>query len=235
MDKKNSYRIIILICITVSVVLVSFNKNIDSGKKKVNYKYHLYMPDDYQKKSRKKFPLIIYLHGASLRGTDLNLVKKYGIPYLTDKGEKFDFIIASPHCPPKKYWDSENWFDNLYDELTSRYRIDTKRIYLTGMSMGGFGTWNLAMEYPEKFAAIVPLCGGGNEANVCRIKNIPVWVFHGTSDDVVPITRSETLVNKLRQCGGNVKFTRLKGKGHSIQWVYEDEKIYSWMLRHSRE
>ncbi len=234
MSKKKINIIIILLC-TLFFLIILANKNCaTTGKLKVRYNYLLYLPDNYQTGQNKEFPLIISLHGASLRGSNLNLLKKYGLPNLIEKGEKFDFIIASPQCPEGLYWDSQNWFDNLFTELTSKYRIDTNRIYLTGMSMGGFGTWNIAMEYPDKFAAIVPLCGGGNISKVCRLNHVPVWVFHGTNDSIVPIKRSEVLVNKLKQCGGSVKFTRLKGKGHAIQWVYEDQRIYVWMLEHRR-
>ena len=234
MDKKLLNKIILVGCIICFAILLIHQHHRESQKTNVRYDYLLYLPESYQTEQKKEFPLIIYLHGASLRGSNLNLVKKYGLPHLIDKGEKFDFIIASPQCPEGLYWDSENWFDNLYTELTSKYRIDINRIYLTGMSMGGFGTWNMAMKYPDKFAAIVPLCGGGNNSNICRIRQVPVWAFHGTKDSVVPIRRSKELVKKLRQCGGDVKFSQLKGKGHAIQWVYEDQQIYIWMLEHSR-
>ena len=158
MDKKRLFNVLILIICILSFFIILFRSHEKTtGKPKVRYDYLLYLPDEYQKEWKKDFPLIIFLHGASLRGKDLNLLKKYGIPRLIDRGDKFDFIIASPQCPPGKYWDTENWFDNLHAELTSKYRVDTNRIYLTGMSMGGFGTWNTAMEYPQKFAAIVPV------------------------------------------------------------------------------
>ncbi|MFO7657899.1 MAG: PHB depolymerase family esterase [Bacteroidales bacterium] len=234
MERRKLYTVIVFACLLLFTIMLG-QKNSASGKKPVaDYEYLIYLPDDYQAKPEKDFPLIIYLHGASLRGSDLNLVKKYGIPYLIEKGEQFDFIIVSPQCPLKKSWDSENWFDNLYAEVTAKYRVDADRVYLTGMSLGGFGTWSLAIEYPDKFAAIVPLCGGGKPEKICAISHIPVWAFHGTSDSVVAITRTGELVTKLLKCNGNVKFTRLKGKGHAIQWVYEDRKIYSWMLNHKR-
>src|SRR4030042_4206178 len=233
MDKKRLFNVLILIICILSFFIILFRSNETStGKPKVRYDYLLYLPDEYQKEWKKDFPLIIFLHGASLRGKDLNLLKKYGIPRLIDRGDKFDFIIASPQCPPGKLWDTENWFDNLHAELTSRYRVDTNRIYLTGMSMGGFGTWNTAMEYPQKFAAIVPVCGGGNAKNICNIRHVPVWAFHGTADPVVSLKKSERLVKELLECDGIVRLTRFEGEGHEIQWIYEDGEIYSWMLMH---
>ncbi|HJX71737.1 MAG TPA: prolyl oligopeptidase family serine peptidase [Bacteroidales bacterium] len=235
MDKKRLFNVLILIICILSFFIILFRSHEKTtGKPKVRYDYLLYLPDEYQKEWKKDFPLVIFLHGASLRGNDLNLLKKYGIPRLIDRGDKFDFIIASPQCPPGKYWDTENWFDNLHAELTSKYRVDTNRIYLTGMSMGGFGTWNTAMEYPQKFAAIVPVCGGGDVKNICKIKHVPVWAFHGTADPVIPFNRSERLVNKLLDCNGIVQFTRLEGEGHEIQWIYEDREIYNWMLMHRK-
>ncbi|MBN2611135.1 MAG: dienelactone hydrolase family protein [Bacteroidales bacterium] len=234
MEKRKFYTVIVVLCLLLFTIILA-QKNSASGKKPVvSYEYLLYLPDDYQSKPKKDFPLIIYLHGASLRGSDFNMVKKYGLPHLVDKGWEFDFIIVSPQCPLKKSWESENWFDNLYAEITAKYRVDTNRIYLTGMSLGGFGTWSLAVEYPDKFAAIVPLCGGGRPEKICAISHVPVWAFHGTADAVVPIKRTEELVDKLLKCNGNVKFTRLKDKGHAIQWVYQDKKIYSWMLKHKK-
>ena len=233
MDKKRLFNVLILIICILSFFIILFRSHEKTtGKPKVRYDYLLYLPDEYQKEWKKDFPLVIFLHGASLRGNDLNLLKKYGIPRLIDRGDKFDFIIASPQCPSGKYWDTENWFDNLHAELTSKYRVDTNRIYLTGMSMGGFGTWNTAMEYPQKFAAIVPVCGGGDVKNICKIKHVPVWAFHGTADPVISFKKSERLVKELLECNGIVQFTRLEGEGHEIQRIYEDREIYSWMLMH---
>jgi predicted peptidase len=145
-------------------------------KTKVSYPYLLYTPDDY-KKNTKKYPLVIYLHGGSQKGNDLNKLKTYGLPYLVSKGKSFNFIIASPQCPDDKYWSTDNWLDSLYTLLTATYRIDTNRIYLTGISMGGYGTYITAMDFPDKFAALVPLCGGCNDsdtARICNLKNIPI-------------------------------------------------------------
>jgi predicted peptidase len=154
------------------------------------------------------------------------------LPYLVDQGREFPFIIASPQCPDGKFWSTDNWFDSLYAELTRKYRIDPKRIYITGISMGGHGAWQTAVAYPDKFAAVVPLCGGRDDSTkFCAIKHIPIWTFHGTADDVIPISETERLVKRPEACLGNVKFTPLINAGHAIQHVYEDQAIYDWMIK----
>jgi predicted peptidase len=178
---------------------------------------------------------LIYLHGGSQKGNDLAKLKTYGLPYLVEKGRDFPFIIASPQCPEGKFWSSDDWFDSLYTELLATYRIDKRRIYVTGISMGGYGAWQVAVDYPDKFAAIVPLCGGLNDASqVCRLKDMPVWTFHGTTDDVISINETEKLVKGLAQCKGQVTFTRLENEGHSIQYLYEKEDIYEWLLQQKK-
>ncbi|WP_332369596.1 prolyl oligopeptidase family serine peptidase [Spirosoma telluris] len=114
--------------------------------------------------------------------------------------------------------------------------MDPKRVYLTGISMGGYGVWQTAVAYPDKFAAIVPLCGGCDDSTqICRIKQVPIWTFHGTADDVIPISETERLVKRLEACKGNVKFTRLEKEGHGIQYVFEDQAIYDWLLNQHKE
>lgn len=219
-------------------VLFGFNAN-SQTKTKASYDYLLYLPKDYAKET-KKYPLVIYLHGGSQKGNDLNKLKVYGLPYLVEKGQDFNFIIASPQCPDNKYWSTENWFESLYAELNSKYRIDTDRIYLTGVSMGGYGTFIVAMDFPEKFAAIVPFCGGINDSDttrVCNLSKIPVWAFHGTADDKIPISETERIVKGLESCESNknFKFTRLENEGHEIQYLYETKpEIYKWMLKQKK-
>jgi predicted peptidase len=201
-------------------------------KVKANYNYLLYLPDNYD--SLKSWPLMIYLHGGSQKGDDLNKLKAYGPPQLIEQGRKFDFIIASPQCPGGKYWSTENWFDSLYTSLISKYHVDTNRIYLTGISMGGYGTYITAMDHPEKFAALLALCGGCNDSDtsrICNIKNIPTWAFHGTADDMVSIHETERIVDALKACDGRIKYTPLVNKGHGIQFIYELPDVYEWLLK----
>ncbi|RYF69012.1 MAG: phospholipase [Cytophagaceae bacterium] len=204
------------------------------SKPRARYPYLIHVPEAY-KSSRKAFPLIIYLHGGSQRGNDLNKLNEYGPPHALHQGLTINAIIVSPQCPDGKFWSTDNWFDSLYTELKTTYRIDTKRVYLTGISMGGYGTWQTAVAYPNTFAAIAPLCGGCDDSTqICQIRNVPVLTFHGTADDLVPFDETDRLVRRLSACKGKVTFTKLAGKGHSIQYLYEDRSIYNWLLRQHR-
>lgn len=200
-------------------------------KNSAKYPYLLYLPSEYNT-SQATFPVVIYLHGGSQRGEDLTKLKVYGLPNLVDKGRNFPFIIVSPQCPDGKFWSTDNWFDSLHTELIMKYRVDQKRIYLTGISMGGYGAWQTAVAYPNTFAAVLPLCGGCDDSTqICRVKHIPIWTFHGTADDLIPISETERLVNRLHACQGQVKFTRLENEGHNIQYLYEDKALYAWLLK----
>jgi len=203
----------------------------DRQKSYEKYPYLLYLPKGYET-SKAMLPVVIYLHGGSQGGQDLSKLKTYGLPHLVDQGRDFPFIIASPQCPDGKFWSTDNWFDSLYAELTTKYRVDQKRVYLTGISMGGYGAWQTAVNYPDKFAAVVPLCGGCDDSTrICRIKHIPIWTFHGTADDLIPISETERLVKRLTDCQGQAKFSRLEKEGHGIQYVYEDNALYAWLLK----
>jgi predicted peptidase len=199
-----------------------------------SYRYLLYLPKDYGRQPSRKYPLLVYLHGKSCRGYNLEKLKKYGPPYLVSKGWNFPFVIVSPQCPPDKIWNTDDWFPSLYRSLSDKYRIDQKRIYLTGMSMGGSGAWALAIRHPEYFAAAIPMCGGWRTKNIKEMKNIPVWAFHGENDKIVSPTETEKMVNALREAGGKVRYSKLKGQGHSIHKIYEKREIYEWLLKHRK-
>lgn len=194
--------------------------------------YLLYLPADYYKTSR-KWPLVLFLHGSGERGTDINLVKRNGPPMLVEAGQKYQFILLCPQCPERISWDNKLLI-SLIDEIKSKYNVDESRVYLTGLSMGGYGSWSLAIEYPEIFAAIAPICGGGRPDDACALKDVPVWVFHGEKDDVVPIKEDSDMVDALRQCGGNVKFTRYPEANHNA-WTetYNNPEFYDWLLSNS--
>lgn len=199
------------------------------------YPYLAYTPQGYSKNSSKEWPLIIYLHGSSCKGNNLEKLKKYGPPYYLERGMQVDAIVISPQCPSNKNWTVGTWFESFYKELKSKYNIDPSRVYLTGMSLGGFGTWDLASRYPDIFAAIVPLCGGGRTNMVEKMKDIPTWVFHGDQDQKVKISRSTEMVNAMKDLGSEPKFSILKGQGHGIQRVYSDQTVYEWLLSHQKK
>jgi predicted peptidase len=202
--------------------------------REVNLDYLLFLPQDYGKDPGKKWPLMIFLHGAGERGEDVNKVKFHGPPKVVEQKKDFPFVLVSPQCPEGKWWEPEEVLA-LLEEVQSKYKTDPDRVYLTGLSMGGFGTWETATQYPERFAAIAPICGGGRPFMARRLKNIPAWVFHGEKDNVVPIKRSEEMVDALKAAGGDVKFTRYPEAGHD-SWTesYNNPALFEWFLQHKR-
>ena len=196
--------------------------------------YLLYLPDGYDSDPDKKWPLLFFLHGAGERGDNVEKVKVHGPPKIVEKKD-LPFIIVSPQCPTGEWWEPY-LLNRLFDKIVEAHRVDLDRVYLTGLSMGGFGTWAWAAENPEKFAAIAPICGGGNPNNVWKIRHIPTWVFHGDSDVVVPLQMSDVMVEGMKAMDADVQFTVYPDVGHD-SWTatYDNEKLYEWLLSHSRQ
>jgi predicted peptidase len=198
--------------------------------------YLLHLPEAYDSDSERRWPLVLFLHGAGERGSDLDSVTGQGIPKLAEAGHEFPFVIATPQCPESSQWVAElTTLAGLLDNVAAAYRIDSSRIYATGLSMGGFGTWSLAIRYPERFAAIAPICGGLWNQGVDRIRRLPVWTFHGEEDKTVPIEFTEKIVAGLEALGADVRFTRYPGVGHdSWTQTYDNPDLYDWLLAHRR-
>jgi len=147
-------------------------------------------------------------------------------------------VLVSPQCPEGAWWSEDAQIatlDALLDDIVARYRIDKDRVYVTGLSMGGYGTWRLAMTYPQRFAAIAPICGAGEPDEAEKIKHLPVWVFHGADDSVVPLERSQEMVDALKACGGNVHFTVYPDTNHN-SWTptYANPEFFDWLLAQKR-
>jgi predicted peptidase len=197
--------------------------------KQVQAEYLCYLPKKYETKD--SWPLILFLHGAGERGTNLHVVAKHGPPSIV-KEKDMPFIIISPQCPPKIWWDTDT-LNALLDIVIEKYKVDEKRIYLTGLSMGGYATWNMALTYPSRFAAIAPICGGADPDKAHTIKDMPIWVFHGKLDPVVKFKESDNMVKALKKAGSKVKFTVYeKGKHNVWKEAYSDQKLYKWFLKH---
>jgi len=195
-------------------------------------KYLLYLPKDYNS-TGKPFSLIVFLHGAGERGDNLDQLKVHGIPKIAEADSNFPFVVIAPQCPAEKWWTYYiEPLKALIDDVKDEYNIDKSRVYLTGLSMGGFCTWSLAAQYPDDFAAIVPICGGG-EIRLAMLKRykMPVWAFHGAKDDVIPIARSQEMVDAIKTAGGNIKFTIYPELRHNC-WdaAYGDPNLYKWFL-----
>jgi len=201
-----------------------------SGKGQLKYLLHL--PKDYDQKE--SWPLMLFLHGIGERGENLDRVKLHGPPKLIAAGKEFPFIVVSPQCPGDRWWKPED-LSALLDEIVGKYKVDKDRIYVTGLSMGGFGTWSLAAFSPDRFAALVPICGGGDPNTAARLAHVPIWVFHGAKDPVVPFKRSEEMVAALKKANGNVKFTVYPEAGHD-SWTeaYNNPELYDWLLQQKR-
>lgn len=198
-----------------------------------SYNYLLFLPD-CNGIPQPLLPTILFLHGAGERGSDLDEVKKHGVAKIVEEQLDFPFIVISPQCPRDQYWSVEK-LSVLVDEVIASYPVDLDRVYLTGLSMGGYGTWHLAAAQPQRFAAIAPICGGGNPTQAAKLKNLPVWAFHGAKDDVVPLSESEIMVFALQGCGGNVKFTVYpEAKHDSWAQTYNNPELYQWFLQHRR-
>jgi predicted peptidase len=203
----------------------------------VEIDYLLHLPEGYGETS-KKWPLMLFLHGAGERGSDLDKVKVHGPPKLVSQGKSLPFIVASPQCPSARSWSDPAQVQvliALLDDLVEKYQVDESRVYLTGLSMGGYGTWALASSRPERFAAIVPICGGGQPRMARQLRDVPIWVFHGAKDNVVPLAQSEQMVEAVKAAGGDVQFTVYPDAQHD-SWTatYDNPKLYEWLLSHRK-
>ena len=196
--------------------------------------YLIHLPKGYNGDESRKWPLVLFLHGAGERGTNLNKVKVHGPPKLIEEGRLFPFILVSPQCPDGQWWESDALM-GLIESIESNYRVNPDRIYVTGLSMGGYGTWALAMRYPDKFAAIAPVCGGGIPYLTKNIIQLPIWTFHGDADKAVDISETKKLVDQLKRKGSKVKFTIYPKVGHA-SWTqtYDNPELYQWMLNQKR-
>jgi predicted esterase len=200
----------------------------------IETQYLLSLPEGYDQDTTKRWPLMIFLHGSGESGTDLQKVKTHGPPKLIEQGKKFPFIVVSPQAQLPYGWEPENLYKML-QHLKQTLRVDQQRIYLTGLSMGGYGTWALAMKHPEEFAAIAPVCGGGDTTEVWKLRYVPTWCFHGAKDDVVLPIQSEKMVNATKQYNSAVKFTLYPDANHnSWDTTYNNDNLYKWMLSHKK-
>ncbi|MBN2327576.1 MAG: prolyl oligopeptidase family serine peptidase [Candidatus Omnitrophica bacterium] len=225
----------------------------------LHYKYLLYLPTTYGQ-TEEEFPLILFLHGAGERGANLNAVKTHGPPKIVNNERLlgilyedgvFPFVVVSPQCPAGEWWLNKHLIEVLV-EVIDNYAIDANRIYLTGLSMGGFGSWSFASEYPQYIAAIAPISGGGDAlhwpnlrtytnldpspAIVENLVDIPVWAFHGESDTVVSLSEDQKTVNRLLEIGGSVEFTVYPNTGHDA-WTktYNTLELYQWLLSNKKK
>jgi predicted peptidase len=205
--------------------------------------YLLFLPEGYDAKGAKRWPLMLFLHGAGERGTNIWKVATHGPPKNVATQPDFPFIVVSPQCPEHQTW-SRDALLGLLDDVMAKYAVDTKRVYLTGLSMGGYGTWDLGLAYPERFAAIVPICGGGQTITVlaasrekgAALKTLGVWAFHGGKDPVVPLAESQRMVDAVKKAGVTDVHLTVYPEALHNSWTetYKNPKLYEWLLKHER-
>ncbi len=202
--------------------------------------YLLYLPKEYDATSDKKWPFVFFLHGRGESNGPLSLVAKWGPRRFAARGDDLPFVLVSPQCPRSDSWSREsqqNLLVELLDAMLDKHQVDQDRVYLTGLSMGGYGSWRMAADHPQRFAAVVPVCGGGDPADAEKLKSLPIWVFHGDRDRAVPLKRSQDMVDAIKQAGGElIRFTTLEHVGHN-SWsaTYASPDLYQWMLRQRRK
>jgi dienelactone hydrolase len=227
----NKIRLICVICYLAMAasLRVEAQQTHEQYIRPVNYL--LYFPEGYSKDTVKKWPLLLFLHGSGEKGDDLEKVKKHGPPKLIEQGKKFPFIVVSPQAARQgPGWSTADLYA-LLQNCKQKYQVDPDRIYLTGLSMGGFGTWSLAIEHPDEFAAIVPICGGGDTTNIWKLRHTPVWCFHGAKDKNVPLAFSQKMISALQVYNPSAKLTIYPDAEHdSWTTTYNNDSLYQWLL-----
>lgn len=215
---------------------MSYTEHIFKSEHYYNFKYAQYLPKDFDE--NKKYPLVFFLHGAGERGDDFNIGMRHGyMKFVREEGKDYPFICIAPLCPDNKYWGCYiESLTALLDYVEETLPIDKERIYLTGLSMGGTGTWMLALAEPDRFAALMPVCGSGICWYTHTLKHIPIFMCHGDCDDIVPIEESIKTLKDINQAGGNAQLKICYGVGHNAwDYVYNDDEITKWLLSQKKK
>jgi predicted peptidase len=197
--------------------------------------YLLFLPIDYEKNAKKRWPLLLYLHGGSLRGNDIESVRKLGLPHKLETDPNFPFVVVSPQCPAGEIWTDVEALGALLDRIQADYRIDSDQAYATGHSMGGRGALYLVYRQPERFAAVVALSPlSPIVAWKDNLAKLPVWILHGKNDTLAPVPDTQELVVGIESAGGHARLDILPDRDHFILDVYDRPEIYKWLLRQKR-
>jgi len=197
------------------------------------YNFWIYMPDEY-KENKHPLPLIIFLHGASLCGNDLNKVRRYGVLDAIDKGKIIPMFVVAPQNPGGSW--SPRKLNNILEWMMSHYSIDASRVYVLGMSLGGYGTMDFVGTYPDKIAAGMALCGGTTLKNMSGLGEVPLWIMHGTADRAISINESKRVVNYLQanHLDQLLRYDWLQGGSHGVlARIFYLQKTYDWLITHS--
>jgi predicted peptidase len=203
--------------------------------RRVQLSYLLFLPANYATKQQTQWPLILYLHGGSLRGGDVERLRTLGLPHKLESDPDFPFVVVSPQCPAGEIWTDVDAVDGLLTRVMRDYRIDPDRVYVTGHSMGGRGALYFAYRLPSRFAAVLALSPlSPITAWADKLARIPLWLFHGTADTLAPVADTKELVQAIETAGGHPRFDILPARDHFILEVYERRDIYQWLLQQKR-
>lgn len=219
----------------IALLLIGFESQaqLSAVKGKTNYPFWLNLPADSILKNNP--PVLIFLHGKSLSGTDINRVKKYGVIHEIEKGRQIPAIVVAPQVANGS-WNPDKILEVL-QYVQKEYQTDTNRVYVCGMSLGGYGTMHFAGKYADKITAAVALCGGGNVKDACTMSTIPMWIQHGNRDEAVPVSQSRQVVNAIKECnnGKNLIYTEINGANHgALERVFHSDDMYNWLFAQKR-
>lgn len=204
----------------------------------VSGEYLLFLPEQYGAIPDEHWPLLLFLHGSGERGRNLNKVRSLALPKHLDDQPNFPFIVVSPQCPPGKWWTDLDVMQTvlaILNHVQAEYKVDPDRVSCTGLSLGGYGTWQYGAQFPDRWAALVPVCGWGNPYEASRLKGIPVWAFHGGQDKNVPPALAKQMAGVLQRAGGDVRLSIYPQAGHFI-WdqTYKNPELWEWLLQQKR-
>ena len=223
-----------LLYITLFILTSAFGfSQLKTITNKTTYPFWINIPE---KESTEKQPVLIFLHGKSLSGTDLNRVRRYGVLRAMDKGRKIPAIVVAPQVA-KGNWNPDNVLEVL-EYVKKNYNVDESRIYVCGMSLGGYGTLHFAGKHADKITAAVAICGGGNVKDGCKLATIPLWIQHGDVDYIVPMSESKKVVDAIKKCDENadVTLTIIKGGNHgNVERLFHEDAMYDWLFKQKRE
>jgi len=201
-----------------------------TGRPQRELKYLLALPADYEKQPDAKWPLVLFLHGGGERGDDLEKVKVHGPPKLSAAGKDLPYVLVSPQCPAEERWNPHD-LAKLVDSVANTHRVDRRRLYVTGLSLGGGGTWSLLTEYPGKFAAAIPICGRGDLAAAEKLAKTPIRVFVGGKDREQTVQNCQEMTAALKKAGGDAELKLYPDLPHDC-WTatYDEPAVWEWLL-----
>jgi dienelactone hydrolase len=218
--------ILFMLPLTSSAQLMACRGFVEEG-----YDFWLYLPDNY--KEADELPLVMFLHGKSLSGDSLEMVLRYGSINALMRGRAINAIVVAPQA--QQAWEPQRVMA-LYDWLDDHYKVDTNRFYVLGMSMGGYGSLDVANQYPDRVAAAMAMCGGASDKELCSLSTLPLWIIHGTADELVPVRCSDRVVDSIRSCGDTTRliYDRIEGVNHSrLARVFYLKQTYDWLFSHN--